>query len=362
MNVFGQRLRLARKKAGLSMRELASALQPPLSAQAISKYEAGDMMPSSSVLVGLGQALGVSLDFLMSGQIAALDGVEFRKHSGTTAQDRARVEAIVLERLEDYLAIEQIVGVGSDNPFGGIVRDRIDHADEAEQVADQLRMHWRLGIDPIPSMTALLEDKGIKVIEAHLPPQFDGLACSVSGGDGAMKADAIVVSTRKSIERKRFSLAHELAHRVIHQTSNPAALKLEKAMNRFAGAFLVPKAHLMAELGRVRSVVSYAELKRLKHYYGVSAVALLYRMKDVSILPSDAVDYAFRSYARPWRINEPDPLPTGDAAVTIEKPARFEALVFRALAEQLISLPRAAQLLKLPVPEVEYRLRGPRHP
>ena len=39
--MFGQRLRLARKKAGFSMRELAGCLSPPLSAQAISKYEGG---------------------------------------------------------------------------------------------------------------------------------------------------------------------------------------------------------------------------------------------------------------------------------------------------------------------------------
>ena len=72
--MFAQRLRLARKKAGLSMRELATRMSPSVSVQAISKYEAGKMMPSSRVLVGLGQALDVSLDFLMGGQVQALGG------------------------------------------------------------------------------------------------------------------------------------------------------------------------------------------------------------------------------------------------------------------------------------------------
>jgi len=77
--MFGQRLRLARKRAGLSMRELADAMSPKVTAQAISKYEAGKMLPSSAVLVGLGKALDVSLDFLMSAQVEALDNVvEFR--------------------------------------------------------------------------------------------------------------------------------------------------------------------------------------------------------------------------------------------------------------------------------------------
>ncbi|MDE2788856.1 MAG: helix-turn-helix domain-containing protein [Paracoccaceae bacterium] len=63
------------------MRELADAMSPKVTAQAISKYEAGKMLPSSAVLIGLGKALDVSLDFLMSAQVEALDAVEFRMHS-----------------------------------------------------------------------------------------------------------------------------------------------------------------------------------------------------------------------------------------------------------------------------------------
>ena len=53
--MFRQRLRLARKRAGLSMRELADVMTPSVTAQAISKYEAGKMLPSSAILVALGK-------------------------------------------------------------------------------------------------------------------------------------------------------------------------------------------------------------------------------------------------------------------------------------------------------------------
>ena len=122
--MFGQRLRLARKKAGLSMQGLADRTSPRITAQAISKYEADKMNPSSSVLVGLSKALGVSLDFLMGGQVEELVGVEFRKHSSTSARDRAHAEAIVIEMLEDYLAIEDILEIAPpDDPFGDLVTD-----------------------------------------------------------------------------------------------------------------------------------------------------------------------------------------------------------------------------------------------
>ena len=171
--MFGQRLKLARKRAGLSMQALADRVTPSVSAQAISKYEADKMMPSSSVLVGLGKALGVSLDFLLGGQVEALESVEWRKNSTASAQDRAMAESIVIEKLEDYLAIEGILEMQlAEDPFADL---RVDHVDSEEAIdakAREVRRAWKLGIDPIPSMTALLEDKGLKVIEADLPERL----------------------------------------------------------------------------------------------------------------------------------------------------------------------------------------------
>ena len=198
--VFGQRLRLARKKAGLSMRELAGRTSPPVSAQAISKYEAGKMMPSSRVLVGLGKELAVSLDFLMSGQVEALEAVEFRKHSRTSAKDRARAEVLVTEQLENYLAIEDILDLEpAPDPFHGLRSDQVQSLDDTEYLADRLREEWDLGLDPIPSMTGLLESKGIRVIEADLPERFHGLACTVKLAGGRPDTEAVVVSRQDHV-------------------------------------------------------------------------------------------------------------------------------------------------------------------
>ncbi len=356
--MFGQRLRLARKKAGLSMQGLADRAAPKVTAQAIGKYEAGKMMPSSAVLVGLGKALGVSLDFLMAGQIETLSNIEFRKHSGTSAQDRALAEALVTEKLEDYLTVEDILSL--DRPpdsFGRLRCNRIENFEAIDRKARELRRRWELGIDPIPSMTGLLEDKGIKVIEADLPQRFDGLACDVRRGGGRPCTEAVMISSRTTIERKRFNLAHELAHRVIRETGNPD-IKIEKAMDRFAGAFLAPAEHLREEVGGRRRRMTYHELMRLKRFYGVSATAMLIRLGQIGLLPQATVDYAFRSYARAWRKNEPEPIADNEGFGAFERPQRFERLVWRALGEELISPVRAAQLLKLPLNVIEREIRG----
>lgn len=356
--VFGQRLKLARKKAGLSMQRLADQIDPPLSAQAISKYENDQMMPSSSVMAQLSKVLGTSIDFLMAAQVAELQGIEFRKGSRTSAQDRAVAEAIVIEKLEDYLAIEAILDL-PDQPdqFGELRNKRVETYEEAEGLAVALRNQWKLGLDPIPSMSRLLEDKGIRVVEADLPDRFDGLACDVELVGDRNKTEVVVVSRNTGVERKRFNLAHELAHRVIVDVG--PNIDKEKAMHRFGGAFLAPADHIREAVGNSRHGVTYHEIVRLKHFYGISAAALLMRMKDLKILPPGSVEYAFRTYAKAWRRHEPAPIEIGQGIGAFERPGRFKNLVWRALGEELISPVRAAQLLKRPLKNVEQEIRGP---
>jgi Zn-dependent peptidase ImmA (M78 family)/transcriptional regulator with XRE-family HTH domain len=340
------------------MRSLAEQMTPKVTAQAISKYEAGQMLPSSTVLVGLGKALNVSLDFLMSAQVEALDGLEFRKHSGASARDRAQAEALVLDNLDRYLAIEEILDIPATVDW--VEGRRYDSvADEAEidSRADALRDAWHLGTDPIPSLCELLEDKGIKVVEDDLPESINGLACHVLRA-GKPVAEAVVVSTRINVERKRFTLAHELAHRIIRSTGNPA-IDLETAMNRFAGAFLVPRQRLLEEVGSHRHRITYYEIIRLKHTYGISAAAMLFRLGQVGVIQPATVQRAFATYARSWRKSEPARVSPDHGFAAFEKPRRFKRLVWRALGERLISPVRAAELLDLPLDSVESQISGP---
>ena len=63
--------------------------------------------------------------------------------------------------------------------------------------------------------------------------------------------------------------------------------------------------------------------------------------------------------ARGWRTQEPKPLEGPDEIGQHEKARRFERLCYRALAEDLISVAKAAEMLRLPVEKVELGLKGP---
>ena len=340
------------------MRELAESMSPSVSAQAIAKYEAGKMLPSSAVLVALGRALDVSLDFLMSVQVEALDGLEFRKHAGASARDRAKADAILIDHLERYLAIEHILDVPAKLDWiDGHRCDRVANSGQIDEKADELRDSWNLGIGPIPSMCELIEDKGVKVVVDDLPKSINGLGCRVLR-DGKPVSEAAVVSTGVNVEHRRFTLAQELAHRIIRSTGNPE-IKLESAMSRFAGAFLVPRRHLFDEVGGRRHRITYYEVIRLKKMYGVSAAAMLMRLGEVGVLTPSAVRYAFATFARSWRIGEPEEMERGQGFAAFEKPRRFKRLVSRAVGEGLISPVRAAALLNQSLDEVERAITGP---
>ena len=99
----------------------------------------------------------------------------------------------------------------------------------------------------------------------------------------------------------------------------------------------------------------------IKRLYRVAASALIVRLEQLGIIHQSALQYAFRTFARGWRSDEPDPLEKPKSDGQLEQPLRFERLVYRALAEDMISAAKAAELLRKPVKEVEQGLRGPGH-
>jgi Zn-dependent peptidase ImmA (M78 family) len=81
-------------------------------------------------------------------------------------------------------------------------------------------------------------------------------------------------------------LAHELGHLVLHGLLDES-IDEEMACNRFASAFLLPEVGLFQHLGERRSNVDPKELYFLKHEYGLSMAACLYRSADLGVITEE---------------------------------------------------------------------------
>jgi Zn-dependent peptidase ImmA (M78 family)/DNA-binding XRE family transcriptional regulator len=357
--MIGDRLLLARRKAGYSLRDLSAAIGEKVTAQAIGKYERGESVPSSGVLIALARALGVSVSYLMDTQGIELSGVEFRTKAATSAKDRAHVETLVLDWIERYLQIEIVLELDSAQWHSPVQRPRrLTKIGDAEKLAEEAREKWDLGLDPIPNMTELLEEKGLKVLTTDLPDRVSGFTCMVQRPGNLPSLPVIVVNNQFSLERRRLTLAHELAHRLINTESLPDKDE-EKAATLFAGAFLMPREHLQREVGKHRNALGYKELLSLKRLYRVSGAALLMRLRQLEVISDATLVYAFQTIARSWRTQEPEEIEPANERGKRERARRFERLCYRALAEGLISLSKASELLRLPVADVEAGLKGP---
>lgn len=352
--MIGKRLKLARAASGLSLRDLADRIGNRVSAQQIGKYERDEDVPGSGVLIALSHVLGVSLDYLVGDQEMVLEGVEFRKKQITSKKEQAQIQAKALHLIERYLMVEEILGLPSaewdkprEAPFPVV------EIGEADRAAQYLREHWNLGIDPIPNLVELLEERGIKVLVVDSEENIDGLSAQVRRSRGE-PVPVIVIRRGVHGERQRFNLAHELGHMVMDVQGDDKFR--EKAAHRFAGAFLMPAEALWSNVGRHRSSIGWSELFALKQLVGASVQAITYRCGDLGIFPPSLSQKLFREFSRLGFRSapnyEPDHLPE-------EKAGRFDRLCYRALAEGAISEPKTAELLNITVRELNRRMEEP---
>lgn len=340
--MIGERIKQARKAAGLSLRTLAD--RAGVTAMAISKYETGKSTPSSGVLLSLAKALGVRTEYFFRPVKVELQEVEYRKHSRLPAKALQQIEGDVIEQIERFLELEQLLPNGPVQAFKlpDDLPATISTLDDIENLAAKLRQAWSLGVDPIPVLTDMLEERGIMVFQSQaIRDDFDGMAAKVNS------IPVVIVGSGWPGDRQRFTLTHELGHLVLSGRL-VAELDEETASSRFAGAFLAPASEVRKELGEQRTWLEPRELEALKKAYGLSMGAWMHRAKDLGILP-DTHYIEMRKFfsARGWHKTEPG------EQYPQERPQLFEQLVYRALGQDLISESKAAELLRLPLSEFQ---------
>lgn len=337
--MLNQRLQRARKAAGLSLRDLGTAIG--LSHAAIKKYEDGVATPSSDVLIKLARTLNVRTEYFFRPENVVLEGVEYRKRSSLPQKRLDAITHDILDQIERRLELENLFPTPPVKAFS--VPDdlipQISNFDDIEDLVNQVRDAWDLGLDPIPDLIDVLETQGIRVfmIDGDADSKFDGLAAHVG------EMPIVVVGRNWPGDRQRFTLAHELGHLIL-EGRLAEGLSEEKACDRFAGAFLFPKQSVIQELKSHRTKIEIKELGLLKEEFGLSMAGILYRALNLGIISQAYRDNQSRFFGmKGWNRKEPGLM------YPSEKAHIFEQLIFHALAEDYIGESKAAELLNLPM-------------
>ncbi|MBD3634961.1 MAG: ImmA/IrrE family metallo-endopeptidase [Methylophaga sp.] len=337
--MFGERLVRARKAAGLSMQALADEVG--ISANAIKKYEHGENLPSSANLLKIARTLNVRSEYFFRPVKVDLKGVEYRKHANTPQKLLNQINSDVLEQAERWKELLDLypdsVKPVPDFSVPSGLPEKISSAEDIEELANQVRLSWSLGLNPISDMIDTLESQGVMIIVTDIESKkkFDGLAGTID------KTPIVVISVHQPGDRQRFTLAHELGHLVL-KGRLPDDIDEEKACNHFAGAFLLPREALFQHLGNQRSAIEGRELFMLKHEFGISMMAVLMRAGQCGVISESLQKRYFMQFNKlGWRTKEP-----GDQYPN-ETTYLFKQLVYRALGEDYIGESKAAELLKM---------------
>jgi transcriptional regulator with XRE-family HTH domain len=203
--IVSSKIKQARILQAMSLQDLADRIG--VSKQMISKYEKGDSIPSSKMLIKLAKALEVKMDYFFLPSSVELGEINFRKKNSFSIKKINSLKEKIKIELSNYLEIENILQINNsfENP---IKRRKVSASNDIEEIVSDLRIEWEIGFDPIHNIIQLLEDKEIKIIEINEPENnFDGLATIING-----KYPVVVLNKTFSVERKRFTLLHELGH------------------------------------------------------------------------------------------------------------------------------------------------------
>lgn len=333
-NIVAYRIQNARLLRGLSQQDVADELG--VSKQMISKYEKGTAMPTSHRLIKLSKLFNLKIDYFFNSFKVDIGEVNFRKKSTFSKKRQNSLKEQIKISLENYLWIEDALSI--DYSFENKIKDcAISSIKDIEVAVLKLKKEWDIGTDPIHNIVQLLEDKEIKVIELYdVDEKFDGLATYVNG-----KYPVIVVNGNFPVERKRFTLLHELGHLLLN-LPNCEISEEENFCNKFASEFLLPKNIVINDFGGKRNHITINELIATQKKYGISIPAILYKLVDAGILSKDKQKQFYikmnfnPSFKKDINLSRFE---------TPEKSNRYERLVYRALAQENISISKASALL-----------------
>lgn len=339
-NVFAIRLSSARKMAGMSLQDLEDKLEKYVTRQTLHKYEQGKIKPDSRILIALSKALKVPVDYFLSKPTLnlELENIDYRKYStkiSRTAQ--IALEEKVKEICERYLDLESIVMPTEKAEYFNF-EYVIENLGDAERAAQQLRLKWKLGNDPIPDVVEMLEDKGYKVIEVDAPDGFDGMKANLGGQKIIVLKKNVKVG--EDVVRKRLTALHELAHHSLNFSQKFSDKEIEKLCHTFSAAVLYPADMAKRELSKDRFHFYQNELVLIKERWGISIAAIFSRAHYLGIITS----YNYKRFNIGYRerglhLNEPGKF------MSKERPVKMQRLVYMGLSREILTINEAAYYL-----------------
>jgi len=332
---IGANLTSAREARQVTQASLSRMLD--VSRAAISDFELGKKTPSPATMQRIQEVLNLPYEYFLRQPFKPQVGpVFYRSMSAATKTARVAAEArfnwmkFIVQYLKEYMNFPPVKFPVLDVP------DNIQKLDfdYIEELANETRKFWGLGVGSLSNVTWLLENQG--AIIGRFPLEAATLD-AFSEWSPHDDTPYIVLGDDKGIAvRSRFDAAHELGHLILHRgvdrksISNTTDYKLiERQAHRFAAAFLFPAEAYLSEV----FMPSLELFRNLKVHWKVSIQLQIQRGVDLGIIGEEQALRMWKNcMRRGWKMKEPL-----DDSMEVEEPRVLARSIKMLLAENVRS-------------------------
>ncbi|MBW7797524.1 XRE family transcriptional regulator [Streptococcus thermophilus] len=352
-NFNPSKLKKARIARGLTKKELAD--RTGISRQMVSNYELGKTQPGATNLLSLVAELDFPYSYFTSETRGFYEGATFFRSQSASTKRARDMQAVRLEfQKEIYDLLSRYVNFPELSLPEVLMKSIYEITDEdIEQKALELRELWGLGKElPIANLIESAEIHGIIVVESNMSDEtLDAVSEWIEDRPFIMLTD-----NGESAVRRRFNIAHELGHILLHgdvesihdYTSKELKNIIEKQANYFASCLLLPERAFLKSLLST-SLDFYVELKK---YWKVSIQAMIMRTYQLELINDDQKLYLFKKIAfNKWKKKEPL-----DDELIPEKPSLYRKVFELIVSNDILQKNELISYLSLPKDELEKSL------
>lgn len=305
LGFIGKNIRKLRRQRGWTMAELAGKVG--ISEVPLGRIERAVNLPSASVIYRLSKELGVSVDTLFAESDKKLCRQQVEDSGDpfllTINNDNGnlppKVKVMGQDIIEAFCALEDICNAQKRAEIPLFIPFDPTR-DGMEALSETVRRFAGIEHGVVFDYFELFETLGFRVIVLPLPKELD----SFSYYDPQYQNAFFLINARKNPERQLFQLAFELGNILIFTNIIRQSVKLfpsqdnigpsggkpfteRRAAKRFAATFLLPAKAVKStvkQLGIQKKYWSYDLLLRIKHRFGVSTEAFLYRLEELDLI------------------------------------------------------------------------------
>ena len=294
---IGDRLRIARKAAGLTQADVASSID--VARTTLLAIEKGHRRIRPVELQRVARLYGVSANEVLRHESVFVDILpQFRSLRTSNEEVTESAVSLLADLVQAEVELEDILGIKRTRNYPP---ERLimpgDVSTQAENDATELRRWLGLGLAPIRDPVSLLElDLGVRVYIRRFDAKVSGLFAY-----GNEVGACILLNANHPRERRAQSAVHELGHLVstrhkaeILPAGGEGNSREERYASVFGRAFLTPARTVMQRFHEILAGASSLTRRHvilLAYTFGVSREAMVRRLEELRLTKQGTWDW-----------------------------------------------------------------------